>query len=282
MTPEPGMYPGVPMHEYHAWEAVSNSQLSRLARTPAHLRAYLTSSPKETTAMVLGRAAHAAILEPEEFEVRYRRMSWPDKRTKAGKAEWEKLCAEVGAEYVLRPADYDACLGMREAVHCLRRAHGLISGNGQVELSCAWNDKRTGILCKGRMDRHSPEIADGAIVDLKTTKDASRRSFERTIFRYGYHRQAALYLRGAQALGLAARHYAILAMEKESPYATAVYRLTEPVVEAGDRQLDVLLDRYAQCVRQDAWPAFPDKVMDVALPDWAWGVIDEDIKEAVA
>jgi hypothetical protein len=66
-APSPGIYRGVPMHVYHAWDAVSNTRLSHLRRSPAHLQAYIAEPPADTVSQVVGRAAHTAILEPEQF-----------------------------------------------------------------------------------------------------------------------------------------------------------------------------------------------------------------------
>lgn len=267
------------MDEYHAIDAASNSRLSRLLKSPAHLKAYLNEPPEETTALLMGRAGHCAILEPDDFPARYRCGPDGDKRTKAVKEAWDALEAEVGTGGVLRRSDYEACLRMRDSVHRSRTAKAMISGSGEVELSYLWEDKESGLLCKARMDRHSPDLPGGTIVDVKTTRSASRREFERTIFSFGYHRQGAFYLEGAKVRKLPARHFVILAVEKTPPYAVAVYRLTEGALSAGEEQIRPLLMRYAECKARNEWPGFPDEVVDVALPDYAWRQIDDELQE---
>jgi hypothetical protein len=37
--------------------------------------------------------------------------------------------------------------------------------------------------------------------------------------------------------------------------------------------------RYAECLRTDEWPGYPDEVVDIALPHYAWGQIDEQLAE---
>lgn len=279
-TPGPGVYPGTPMQVYHGWDAASNSRLSRLLKSPAHLKAYMEEPQADTAALALGRAAHSAILEPDDFGTRYRCGPPGDRRTKAVREAWDALEAEVGAGSVLTASDYSACLRMRDSVHGLRAAKSMISGSGEVELSYLW--EVDGLLCKGRMDRHSPELAGGAIVDVKTCRSASRREFEKSIFSLGYHRQGAFYLMGAQARRLPARHFVILAVEKTPPYAVAVYRLTEGAIDAGEEQIRPLLSKYAECMARNEWPGFPDEVVDVALPDYAWRQIDDELQEVAA
>lgn len=278
--PQPGVYPGTAMEEYHRWPAASNSRLSRLLRSPAHLRAYLDEPPADTDALRQGRAIHAAVLEPDLFKERF--TSAPeglDRRTKAGKDEWAALCARFGEPNVLKATEWDMCTQIRGNVHAHSTAHGLITGPGEVELSMLWTDPATGVLCKSRWDRHSPQLAGGAIVDLKTTKDASPRAFERAILNFGYHRQAAFYLRSARVHGLPAKHFSIIAVEKKPPYAVAVYRITEGVVDAAAEQIDALLRLYADCVEHDNWPGYPDEVRDISIPAWAWNVMDEETAE---
>lgn len=285
---EPGIWRGIPMAEYHTLDAISNSRLVRLQQSPAHLRAYIEEPHKETPALTLGRAIHYAVLEPDQFEAAYRCGPEGDRRKKDIREKWAAMIAEFGDGYVLRPDDWQTCLRVRDSVHASRSAHGLLAGDGDVELSCVWKDLRTGLLCKGRMDRHSPLIAGGAIVDLKTTRDASPRNFRRAIWTYGYYMQGAHYLSGAQSLGLPVEHYTIIAVEKEPPYAVAVYRFTEPVIEAGNQMIRPLLDIYAKMneIPMQDWPAYPDEVRDIDVPDWAWRLIGDDAlqlqQEAIA
>lgn len=295
--PLAGIHRSTPMGLYHGWPAASNSRLSKLRRSPAHLKAYLEEPPKERSALIIGRAAHTTILEPDTFDSTFT-VAELCAATKKGDGQrcsnWgialhEKqgwLCGVHAkgitsewstTRFVLPEPDYRACRLMREAVYKHPAARGLLWGEGDVELSMLWHDRETGVPCKGRMDRLSPRIAGGAIVDVKTTRDAGRREFERAIFAHGYHRQAAFYLDGAAANGIAAEHFVIVAVEKEPPYAVAVYRLTEGAIEGGREQLRPLLARYAECVEQDVWPGYAEDVQDIALPTWAWQQIDEEV-----
>lgn len=284
--PAPGVYPGTPISDYHRWSCASNSRLSKLLRSPAHLRAYLDEPQDETAALVMGRAAHSCILEPDDFAKRYGRSSGADRRTKTGKQEWDNLLDTFGDGCVLKPDDYDAALKMRDSVHGHASASKLLAGDGDVEFSvvfdATYNDEGDTVRCKARLDRHAMIGDRRVIVDIKTTRDASRRAFERSIFDHGYHRQGYLYLAAAQAAGIEAQDYVIIAVEKEAPYAVAVYRLTEGAIAAGGEQIVKLLHTYAMCEALGEWPAYAPDVQDIALPTYAWGQIDEDLKENVA
>ena len=276
----------VPMAEYHAWDAASNSRLSLLARSPAHCRAAIDEPFADTEALAFGRAVHTAVLEPEEFSARYvtPRRCYGIKRDRQRcsnkgsvlmtSGEW--YCgthATSDASYrdtakeVLSSADWDACQSIRESIHGIPRAKDLIEHLDATEVSLRWTDQETGVPCKARLDGYSEEL--GVIVDLKTTRDARPKESQKAIANYGYHRQGALYIEGAAFNGINARHYVIIAVEKTRPYAAAIYRLTEGAIDQGADEIRVLLRRYAECLETGEWPGYGDDVTDIGLPEWA-------------
>lgn len=302
VVPDVGVHPGISFPVYHSWFAASNSRLTTLRRSPAHLKAEM-EKPTDSANLLLGRACHAAILEPDDFAKHYLLAE----RCEAMKKTDGKRCSNAGIIYngglgwlcgvhggdamtdpgvtILTKADYECAIKVRDAVHAHRARHLLPQVHGR-ELSIAWDDETTGVRCKARLDGHSPAIAGGVVVDIKTTKDASKREFERSIHAYGYHRQGALYLEGVNAVGLPAEHFAIIAIEKEPPYAVAVYRLDEGALGVGSQEVfgeltpdgrkGGLLARYAECLRTDEWPGYDENVQDVALPPWAFSQSEED------
>ena len=270
---KPGLYSGMPMNEYHKAEGVSQSSLKYLRdKTPAHLKVAMETEKPPTPAMVLGSAIHDAVLLPEVFDVCWHRGPDSDKRTKAGKRAWED--AEAHGASILKPADYDLVINVRDAIANHKYARQLLIG--QPEQSAFWIDEETGVLCKGRFDLIGERTR--TLVDLKTTKDASKESFTRDIFKYGYYLQGSHYLKGAAALGLPIEHFAIIAVEKTEPFGVAIYRLTDDAIVAGEDELRPLMQLYAECKEFDAWHCYPEMVQDISLPHWAWNQIEERIK----
>lgn len=298
-TPAPGVYAGVEMDTYHGWDCASNSRLSRLFKSPAHMRAYIDARQKDTPAYKLGRAVHCAVLEPDSFGDRYAIPQCCGATKKDGKrctndglfehtqlgwvcgvhirSNRDGLVESDGAREALSRDDHETCIRIRDAVYAHSMAGPLVTGAGQVEMSMVWEDEDTGVMCKSRWDRHSTEW--DSIVDLKTSIDGSLLEFERSLFHYGYHRQAAFYLRGAAARKLPAKHFAVIAVEKEPPYALAVYRFSESVILSLESQLNALLDLYAECAEQGRWPGYPEVVRDIAIPEWGWRRMDEQTDE---
>lgn len=278
-VPDVGVYKRIAPERYHGWDAASSSRLSKMLQSPAHMKAYLDAQNPDTPALRIGRAIHVAILEPADFEIRYKRGPEGDRRTKAVREAWDQLADDYPDVEILRPDEWDLCAGCRASAWSTETAARLLEGPGDVELSVVYDDADTGVRVKTRWDRHSPEIEGGAIVDLKTTVDASPRSFERSIFNFNYHAQAALYVDSAAAHDAPVRHYAIIAVEKSPPYGVAVYRLTEGAIEAGRDQVKPLLALYGECQRTGFFPGYPDTVRDVSLPDWAWRAVEERVAE---
>lgn len=288
-VPTPGIYAGVPMDVYHSWNAASNSRLSKLRQSPAHLKAYLDEPREDTTSLKIGRAAHTSILEPDDFSrlfVVAQRCEGTKKDlqqcTNMGLAiddhgEWR--CGVHGKGLALDPSritiggdKYADCQRMREAVLGRVTSRALLTGPGDTELSIVWIDAETGVTCKAR-----PDFANriyGTLVDLKTTEDASESEFARSIYKWGYHRQSAFYLDGAAAVGLEMEHFTFIPVEKSAPYASATYRLTDGAVDAGRDELRRLLAIYAECMASNSFPGYPDEVRDVSLPDYAWKQIE--------
>lgn len=278
-APPPGVYTGVPFETYLTWDAVSQSMLSELRRSPAHLKAMLAAPDDDLDNLRIGRAVHCLTLEGiAEFDKRF--GIFPNdltRQSKEGKAAWAAIQAE--GKTPLKESEYEATKAMRDALERHTAARTLLASEGPTELSIVWVDEATGVTCKARHDKHAHSIGGGVILDVKTTTDASPREFERAIFNFGYHRQGAFYIRAAAALNLPVSHYAILAVEKESPFAVSVYRLNEGALDCGDGEIDVLLRLWAKCQKEDGWPAYPETVQDIALPDWAWAVSDRITQE---
>ena len=273
MTPPNGVHPNIPAAEYHQWRALSRSILEAGRKSMSHLKLRLDTPRADTPALLLGRAVHAAVLEPEEFQDKYGFVN-ADRRTKAGKELWERAVAKYGVEYVLKESDYNLCTSMRDGVWNCETARGLLGSEGDTELSLVWSDAESALTCKARYDRVSWKIAGGTVVDYKTTRDASRDAFERAIFAYGYHRQAGMYREAARACGVSLKHYAIIAQEKEPPYAVAVYRLADAAIDAGWEQIRPILKDAAYCTASGVWPGYTDEVEDITLPSWAWDRIE--------
>lgn len=259
---------------YHAdITRIGKSGLDLISRSPAHYWARYLDPNREreepTPALILGTAVHSAILEPNDFEARYRTLPEINKRTTAGKAEFEALMEHAKANKLvfLSQYDLDKCRRMRDAVH-KHPAAQLLLAKGVAEQTLMWTDEETGAKCKARPDWLSEDT--GYIVDVKTTEDASPVGFAKSVYNYRYHVQAPWYLDGhLNSIGHAAEGFAFIAVEKTPPYAVSVYYVTPDVYVLGKKTYLRDLKTYMECLRNNNWPGYSQDFQALQLPAWA-------------
>lgn len=96
MTPKPGIYDGVSPEQYFAWNAVSNSRLGLLRRSPLH---YRHGFAETSESMLLGTLVHNGVLEPLQIPLRYVVMpdyaAHPENVTRDGKRSFNPGTAFV-------------------------------------------------------------------------------------------------------------------------------------------------------------------------------------------
>jgi len=268
-TPAPGIYRGIPFSEYATWDAVHHSTLEHFRRTPAHAREAILHEKEPTQAKALGHAFHEFLLEPERFALDYVIPPKVDRRTKIGKETWATFEAEHPHAIPIAHEEAASYVGMRESILAHETARELLTGRGASEVSLVWLDAETGRTFKARVDRIGEIAGYSFLVDVKTTKDASERSFQKDISNYGYHRQLAEYRDGLFVLRPAERRAALIAVEKEPPYAVACYELDERALEQGRREYRHHLGTYLRCVETGLWPGYDAGLQLIDLPPWA-------------
>ncbi len=277
--PELIHHPGLTNEAYHALKAVSPSQIKVLGRSPLHYHDKFLAEDREkresTPAQLLGTALHTAVLEPQLWDST---IAVPphsfDRRTKVGKelaAEFER---ESAGKIVLSPEDADQVRRMADAVRKHPAASFLLELPGRREASYTWTDLATGLECKTRPDWHSEDRR--IVMDVKTTRDASRSEFSRSIANFDYHVQAA-WNQGA----LGAEQFLSIAVENERPYAVAVYPASQAMLDAGRRRIHGgicprtgepiigAMQVLAECWKLGRWPGYGDLVQEpIDLPGW--------------
>ncbi len=110
------------------------------------------------------------------------------------------------------------------------------------------------------------------IVDLKTTESLSGEdfgSFERVVFKYGYHRQAGFYLPlVTELLGRPVFDFFFIAVEKVEPFGVAVYRMTDAACALGQDETLEDLRRLKRCAEVNEWPNIDATVRELGVPAW--------------
>lgn len=268
MIPTIGVHPDVPAETYHKWDAASASRLKVFARSPAHMREAVDHPKDPTPALILGDAAHYCALQPALFATRFAAAPACDRRTKDGKAAYQAFLESNPGKRPLAQDDFDACRRMADAVYAHRAARELLEARTATELSAVWRCPETDVLCKLRADALTVMNGYPVVADLKTTDDASREAFERSVWQYRYFCQAAHYTGGLASLDMIYDDFCVIAVEKAPPHAVAVYRITDDVMAVGREEVLKQLRGYARCVESGVWPAYPDEIQDLGIPAW--------------
>ncbi len=266
---QPGIYPALDRVAYEAIPGANYSLLKHFARSPMHARYEMTHPKEPTDAMELGTAIHTAVLEPERFAAEYVHAPKVDRRTKEGKATWAAFESDHPGRDYLADDEWAQCEGMAAAVRAHPLASQLLYGQGRNEVTIVWKDAKTGLLCKGRLDRFTQFMGWSVVIDLKSARDASQWAFQAAMARLAYHSQVAYYLDGLRALADMDRRFLIVSVESDPPHGIMVYELDDQALAEGRAAYRRHLDQYAECVRTGVWPGYREGIWPLSLPRWA-------------
>lgn len=211
----------MPDSEYFALDAVDQTALKKFLVSPLAYADYLMREHEPESQFEFGKAAHSMILGsgPEA-------LVKPDRRTKDGKARYaELLKLHEGEDIVWVSSDEYEALGlMRDRI-----GDYFEDLTGLPEVAMIADDD--GLRLKGKADwlPDSPD-ADGVlrIRDYKTSAKPPTE-FPRSCWTYGYHIQAAFYMRLYRMttdytgpLG-----FEFVVQEKTPPYDWKVWKFSE-------------------------------------------------------
>ena len=258
MTIAPGIYDGITNANYHADSALGSTSLKTLAtRTPAHYQ-YEKLNPKSSAAFDLGTAAHSLILEQDESGIVV-----IDVDAKRGKVWTEPAsAAEADGKIALTSKEWAQVVAMRDAVMAHPFARGLFTGH-KAEHSVFWQEL-DGLILKCRPDAWQP----GALIDLKTARDANPNEFGRTAHEYGYHQSAAHYIDGVKEATGEDLPFHFVLVEKTAPYLVSVAELDWEAIDLGRALNDRAKRIYRECLETNTWPGYP-AAEPISLPNYA-------------
>jgi hypothetical protein len=247
------------MSQYEQIKALNYSGAKQILRSPLHYQAFLNAEKKDTPALRMGRLVHLASLQYDVFQAEVHVGPDVDKRSK----EWKEFKAGIADGVDIITADENT-----EITAIAKSVHGCLADlklkDCQMEeaLECHYN----GISIKGRPDLVGVNAeGETVVVDVKTTTDASIESFAKDVASYKYHLQAAFYLELTSA-----KKFYIVAVEKEPPYASATYLLSDDSIQEGKRLMDKAVNIYKMCETFGNWPGYSDEVRSITIPKWAF------------
>ena len=260
--------------EYRTYPAVNKSTLCLMRKSPLHYKWAMEHPTEDTAALFFGRALHMRVLEPEQFEKHYRIAPNVDRRTKAGRDEYNGFVASLHeGQELISAEDMDILVSMSRQINSNPFAFNLLNA-AHTELPILWTDDATGMECKCKLDAlkwnasGSTLIAD--VTDLKSCADASTDAFMRDALRYGYDVQAAHYIRGVKSIvdtDDVQINWRFIAVEKKPPCAVNVIEVGPDFIDRGTMILIDLMDKLKKCRETDEWPDYGKSKL--ILPEWA-------------
>ena len=265
-----GVY-DISIEDYHAGPGISRSTLMEFTKSPLHFNYKLHNKEvKEKIEIIrkfnpleFGNALHTMVLEQDKFNDRYIVMPKVNRVTKAGKLAYETFLNQAKGREIICSEAYKELAAMRASISAHPDAQALIS-DAEYERSLYWTDPDTDLLCKVR-----PDIwHENFVVDLKTTASASLRDFTKSVYSYGYHIQAAMIHEAIKYVrSEIVTTFIFVAIEKEAPYAVAVYQLDENALQHGIQQFKEMLRGIRQCMDSNTWSSYTSGL--ITVPAWA-------------
>lgn len=247
---------GMPFSEYIAIEAMSSSKLRALYKSPLHFK----EPQAESEPQKFGTLAHTALLEPDNLE---KYVVLPETRISGGKevkfvrngAAWDEFQAQYpnAAGFITAKESSEA---KRLVASVRSNPSALAAMKGEYEVTLLWDDPLFG-KSKARLDI----LGDGFAADLKTASEISPWGFGRACRRYGYHIQAAWYLRGMVYCEIGDKpFFRFIAAEPKPPFDSAVYRCDDIFIAEGKYAIEGMAVQLADCEETAIWyGAWPEE-----------------------
>lgn len=257
MIKREGLVYGLPESDYHAPrdELSSTGAKTIVMDCPARFKyEVLDGNRVHRAAYDLGTIVHTKVLGVGTGFIEYppeHLTASGNVSTKAATVAWEEEQRANGAT-ILTPAQAKQADAMAEAVLGHYEARRLLELDGDSEVSMF--DELLGVKRRGRIDRLPRE--GGAVIDLKSTVDASPRGFVRSIAKHGYHIQRGHYLSILENVIGERRDMLFIAVEKTPPYLVGVHRVNEQFADIGETEALAAVDTYRRCMDTGHWPAY--------------------------
>ena len=216
---------------------------------------------KQTKAMADGTAVHSFFLERDSFNADYVTKPADIKlNTKVGK-EW----AQEHQGKIIIDSEFSNNLLEMEKSFMDSPAKLIYDNKGQTELSYFWDDL---VLVRGKCRPDWISDDGNIVVDVKTTIDASPKGFQKSISNWGYHLQLGWYLRGLRKLGLPAKEFIFIAIEKTPPFCVGVYSADQNMINFAMKEIDQLMPEIQTAMMSNEFPDYTPEITSIGLPPW--------------
>jgi len=270
---------------YNEVEGINYSLLKEYHKSPRHFKWAKENRRPATESQMLGTLVHSMVLEPHTVEQDFtiinpllRPEPTKDFRSMENKAWKQALLEEASlhGRQIVEAEIYEQAKAMADSVLSNPVIKSLLE-KAVIEKGIQWKDPMTGLMCKGRPDAYVPD--KDLIIDLKTTISAHPSDFQRSLWNYRYHEQAAFYSMGLKAIHGTDKYnrFLFIAVENKAPYCSANYFLSPGALDTGWVTCQSLLSLHKECVTNNDWSKgyevradHKSGIMDLDLPQYAY------------
>jgi len=255
--------------EYRCSDGISRSELWRLRDSPEKFIWFQQHPEPPTPALVFGAAVHKLLLEEESFADEFSLAPECDRRSKAGKEEYNAFLKASEGKRIISVADFEKATEMVYRIRKTPFTKKLLSG--EHEKPFFWTDELTGELCKIRVDCISEIKGSPVVIDYKTTSDASTDGFMRSAIKYGYDFQAGMYCEGVERATGKKPLFVFIAQEKNPPYSVNILQADDGMIRRGYDTFRELIGIYHECATTGNWYGYLgayEMINELSLPNW--------------
>lgn len=276
---------GINSETYHKQEAKRCTP--EFIMSPSSLKAFMECAsrykagyqPPDTEAKDWGSLLDTLLLTPKQFEARYsiKPATYPDSKT--GEAKPWNGNATFCKEWIAEQADRQIVSGsdVFEAHQAIRRlmADETIAAfhdasEKQVHITGEWYDKATGLVipvqCLIDYVPKGDSEFQKSLGDLKSTRNAGLRPFQRWCYSAQYHTQGAFDLdlfdmatrkdENDKYSGQGRDGWIFIVQENYPPYEVGRRLLSQEFVQIGRQTYQHALQRYARCLKTGIWSGY--------------------------
>lgn len=242
----------MPFDEYKSIDAMNASNLKILAKSA---RAFsLRKNKADTASLILGRAIHEAVLEPDLFS-----LSMEEKGVTKTSIQASECCTSL-LEH--------------------RKAKEIVE-NGRREVTILWDydgelcPEMVGMKCKARLDVFSAKdrgdgtgIIDAEIADLKSVSgDISPEKFANDCCSFGYDIQAYWYIISVMSLGkYSVGKFSFIPVSTRE-LDVAIFTMSEEFIEFGKKRTRAALCNYVKYLNGETGHTMREPV-EIYPPLW--------------
>jgi exodeoxyribonuclease VIII len=268
-----GIVHDMPDAEYHQRPELSSTGarliLPEYKGSPRKFK-WAETHRRTSRAFDVGHAVHAKVLGVGAGVVAYppeHLTPSGNVSTKAATVAWEQEQRAAGL-VPIGPWDARHVNAMAEAVlsHPTARPIFEVASHREVSVFAEVD----GVPVRARFDALSDETRDGVYAaDLKTTDDATKTGFEKSVAKWGYDVQEAHYedtYRASEDRPI--DKFFFIAVEKSGPYEVGVHRLPDIWLEMGKAKAVEARRIYRECVETGVWPGYDTTIQFLDPPTW--------------